>query len=184
MKKYIMLLSALIMLLSCSSGNPTPSNANTGATAKVYDCDEQLADTAGTAKMPVAAETIFYLHENDDNVYFECIGENQLRIRYQEVINCAGTLEATSALEDNTITLTQNDIEGSLQANCICAHWLEYVLTDLPYGKYRIVCKVLYNGKIPNYNSTMPADLSWVYELDFSASTNISVDKNSITVKY
>lgn len=177
-----LLLTALLMLLSCSS-NPNPSNIETGVSAKVYDCNEQPDDMSGTAKMPkIAAETNF--EPFDDNVYFECTGENQLRIRCQETINCAGTVEATAALEENTITLTHNDQEGELQANCICPHWVEHVLTDLPYGKYRIVCRNLYNGNVPRYQPTdQPADLSWVYELDFSAATNISVDKNSITVK-
>ena len=163
MKKYIMLLSLLIMLLSCSS-NPTPSNPETGITAKVYDCDEQPTDMAGTAKMPkVAAETNSEPLSNN-NVYFECIGENQLRIRCQEVINCAGTLTAECIKNGNKILLCLVDSESELQANCICSHWVEQVLTDIAYGKYEVTCNYQYVSPTSYFSPVV----RWQYELEFN----------------
>ncbi len=175
MKKLILLIPAFLMLLSCSN-NPTPSNPESGISAKVYDCDVTPDDMASAVKMISRSNEYPGI---DNKVYFECIGENKLRIRCQETINCAGELDAQTYKKDSHITLYHSDLEGELQADCICSHWAEHILTYLPYGKYTVSCTFHYVS--PTIYS-LPVE-KWTYELKFTATTNISVPISEISVK-
>ena len=174
MKRLTIIFLAAMMFAACNTGvNPTKETTSADASAKVYDCDEQPDDmVANGAKMQKRATETDAIPFSDAIVFFECIGENTLRIRCQETINCAGTLSAECIKNGNKILLSLIDSESELQANCICSHWIEQVLTDLPYGKYEVTCNYLYVSPT-SYSAPVGR---WQYELEFNEATNISVN--------
>lgn len=172
MKRLTIIFLAAMMFAACNTGvNPTKETTSADASAKVYDCDVTPDDMVASAK--IIQEDNNSILQDYISAYIECVGENRLRIRCQEVINCAGNLQATSIVKDNVITLMHSDIENGPQANCICQHWIDHEFTDLPYGKYEIICTYLY---VTPTIYTDP-EVRWRCEFDFNAQTEIKVYK-------
>jgi hypothetical protein len=131
MKTVILLLFLSMMLVSCDSdGDKTPQD---GPVAKLLSYSE-----CKSGEVFLSIETDDEITNSDDCIKYEWDGSGQLKLKHiNAAFNCCpGKLSADIKIETGQITIFEK--EESAGCHCNCLYDLEYIITGLDAGDYKI----------------------------------------------
>jgi hypothetical protein len=131
MKTIFALLVLIFFLVSCDSdGDRTPQN---GPNAKLVSYTE-----CKSGEFFLSIETGDEITSSDDCIKYEWDGAGQLKLKHiNAAFNCCpGKLSADIKIETGEITIFET--EEAAGCHCNCLYDLEYLITGLEAGEYKI----------------------------------------------